>query len=97
MIWEMLRRYIDTQVHFGRATKVGNLELTPYSRATIVHIPGPTGGLVWNRPAGVLVKNENGDETALPIRDETRIAQVALIGMGLIGAAIAWLVLGRRS
>ncbi len=76
--------------------KFGEGELTPYSRATIIHVPGFSGGLVWNRPGGVFVKRSDGTETELPIRDETRIAQVTLLGLGILGTFVAW-IFSRRS
>lgn len=73
--------------------KLGGGEVTPYSRATIVQFPGLS--LVWNRPAGVLVKRGDGSEAELPIRDVTRIAQIALLAIGFLGGLTAWLYLGR--
>ncbi|MEE9215852.1 MAG: hypothetical protein V3U32_00305 [Anaerolineales bacterium] len=87
---------MNTQVHMGLPVKVGDGEITPYSRATTVIIPGIAGGLVWNRPAGVIVKQSDGKEVALLIRDATRIAQVTLLAIGLLGGLTAWLFLGRR-
>lgn len=75
--------------------KFGDGELTPYSRATIVHVPSLSGGLVWNRPGGVYVKRSDGSETELPIRDETRVAQIALLGLGLLGGLAAWMFIRR--
>lgn len=79
----------------GKFLKLGEGEITPQSRATIVQLPGVSGGLVWNRPAGVLVNWSDGTEAVLPIRDVTRIAQVALLAMGFLGGLAAWLLLGR--
>ena len=89
----MLRPYTDTRVHLGPPVKLGEGEVTPYSRATIVQFPGI--GLVWNRPAGVLVKRSDGSEAELPIRDVTRIAQIAFLAFGFLGGMTAWLFLGR--
>ena len=89
----MLRRFTDTRIHLGRAIKLGDGEVTPYSRATIVQFPGM--GLVWNRPAGVLVKRNDGSEADLPVRDVTRLAQFALLAIGFLGGLTAWLFLGR--
>ncbi len=91
--WNMLRRYADTRFHVGQSLKLGESEVTPYSRATIVQLPGLS--LVWNRPAGVLVKRSDGSEADLPIRDVTRIAQIALLAIGALGGLTAWLYLGR--
>jgi len=75
--------------------QINETEMTPYARATMVQFPGLLGGLVWNRPAGVLVRRSNGSEADLPIRDVTRIAQIALLAIGTLGGLTAWLYLGR--
>ncbi len=81
----------------GQVMKVGDGEITPYSRSTTVLFPGIAGGLVWNRPGGVIVKQSDGSEIDLRIRDATRIAQLTLLAIGLIGGLAAWLFLGRKS
>ncbi len=77
--------------------KFGENEVTPYSRSTTVLFPGDSGGLVWNRPGGVLVKQSDGSEVELLIRDATRIAQITLLAIGLLGGLTAWLFLGRKN
>ena len=77
--------------------KFGETEVTPYSRSTTVRIPGDAGGLVWSRPGGVIVKQSDGTEVDLLIRDATRIAQITLLAIGLLGGLTAWLFLGRKN
>lgn len=91
----MLTRYIDSRIHLGKPVKFGDGEVTPYSRATIVQFPGLAGGLVWSRPGGVFVRRSDGSEAEIPIRDETRIAQIALLSLGFLGGLTAWLLLRR--
>jgi hypothetical protein len=93
----MLRQYTNTQVQLGKPMRVGEGEITPYSRSTTVLFPGMAGGLVWNRPAGVLVNQSDGSEVTLLIRDATRIAQITLLAIGLLGGLTAWLFLGRKN
>ena len=93
----MGRKYVDSQLHLGQPIKFGESEITPYSRSTTVLFPGDAGGLVWNRPGGVLVKQSDGSEVELLIRDATRIAQVTLLAIGLLGGLTAWLFLGRKT
>lgn len=92
----MRNRFSYSKLSLGKPVRVGAGELTPYSRATIVHLPGLLGGIVWSRPGGVLVKREDGSEIALPIPDATRRAQFAILGLGLLGGLVARLVLGQR-
>jgi hypothetical protein len=65
----------------GAKVTVGGVSATPRSQALTIR--WPKGGFVWNRPAAVLV--ERGEETErIPIVDVTRVAQVALLGLGLV-------------
>ena len=75
----------------------GETEVTPYSRSTTILIPGDAGGLVWSRPGGVIVKQSDGTEVDLLIRDATRIAQITLLAIGFLGGLTAWLFLGRKN
>jgi hypothetical protein len=56
-----------------------------YLRSQYVQLRFPVigGGLIWNRPAAVVVRSSNGQERTLPILDVTRITLVALTGLGL--------------
>ena len=86
----MALRYTLSRIHLGQRMQVGETEVTPYARATLVQFPGLLGGLVWNRPAGVLVKRSDGREARLPIRDVTRLAQISLLLLGFLGGLAAW-------
>jgi len=51
------------------------------------------GVVVWGRPAAVRAIGADGRERRLPVRDWTRLAQIALLGAG---AGIAFWI-GRRA
>ena len=73
----------------GERATVGDISVTPESKALTVRWPG--GGWVWNRPVAVLV--ERGEEKErIPIVDVTRVAQLALYGLGLAFAVIGLVV-----
>jgi hypothetical protein len=73
-----LKNIIQWQTQLGEKVTVGDVSLTPQSRALILHWPG--GGLVWNRPVAVVIKQ--GDRLSrLPIVDVTRLAQISLLGL----------------
>ncbi len=76
-----LRRRISWQTRHGRRLVVGDVALTPVSRALQIAWSG--GGLVWNRPTAVLVERD-GQVERLPIVDVTRRAQLFLAGLGLL-------------
>ena len=70
----------------GEAVTAGDSTVTPQSQALVVRWPG--GGFVWNRPVAVLV--QHGDKAErIPIVDVTRMAQLGLVGAGLIFSVLA--------
>ena len=88
-----LIRY-ETQT--GEPLLVGDTQITPLARVLRMQLPGSFKGLIWNRPAGVLVKTRHGQEQILPVRDVTRQAQLALLAIGLLVGFLILLVSGRR-
>jgi hypothetical protein len=72
-------------VERGNTVTVGDISVTPQSRALIAR--WPHGGWVWNRPAAVMVK-QGEDERRIPIVDVTRMAQLGLFGLSLVFGVI---------
>lgn len=75
------------------ALQFGETEIVLESR--ILTARGASGGLVWNRPVAVHVRDASG-ESRLPIFDVTRRRQIALYSISLLLIA-AGLLLGGRS
>jgi hypothetical protein len=76
-----VKEMINWQTETGDSVAVGDVTLTPQSRALVVR--WPNGGWVWNRPVAVLV--QRGEEMErIPIVDATRRAQVGLMGLALL-------------
>ena len=73
------------------AQRIGRTDVSLESRSWRARLP--FGGLVWNRPAAVIVR-QDGVERRLPIVDVTRRRQVALLAAGLL-CLLAGLWLGR--
>lgn len=67
----------------GETIQAGKTKITPFCQAVKLMLPGSRGGLIWNRPVSVLVQGDDGSEYVLPVVDVTRIAQFALLGIGL--------------
>jgi hypothetical protein len=84
----------------GRPVTAGNLALTPVSQAVVIRAPGHANGLVWNRPVAIGVETP-GEEMqvpqVLPVYDHTRLAQILILGAGLLGSALIWLIFRNRS
>ena len=89
-------RWITLESRAGEAIKAGTRRLIPLTRVVKVHLPGQSGGVVWNRPAAVLVREADGRETQLPVRDVTRLAQLAILAAGLLGGWLIWVAFGPR-
>jgi hypothetical protein len=89
-----LNEIVQWQTVSGEAVTVGDVTVVPQSQALMLRW-GRYGGLVWNRPAAVLVKR--GDETErIPIVDFTRAVQIGLLGFCLIFFMVAFVMSARR-
>jgi hypothetical protein len=69
----------------------GNRVLVPLARSLRLRLPGNAGGLVWNRPFGVLVREEARGRL-VHIADWTRRIQWSLLAAGFAAAVVARLV-----
>ena len=74
---------ITTQT--GEPIAVGDRRLLLRSRAVQVKFP-MGGGIIWNRPVAVVVQRDGSPDQILPVRDVTRMAQIALLVTGMLGA-----------
>ncbi len=93
---------IVIETRTGDPIAAGDVWLVPVARSWRLDLGRV--GLVWNRPAGVLVEVAGGvtpkgrqpSDAALPIRDWTRRWQLALFAAGLAGSLALWLGRPRR-
>ncbi len=83
---------LDYETKAGAPIQAGDVKLIPLAKSVKIAPPGMFGGLVWNRPAAVIVQQPDGQETVLPIQDVTRQAQIALLAMGALGSLLIWLM-----
>lgn len=88
-----LKEMLQWQTISGDKVTVGDVTVTPQSRALTIR--WPYGGFVWNRPVAVLVKR--GEQTErIPIVDVTRMAQLGLLGLSLVFSMIICVLSIRR-
>ena len=80
----MTQRF-QRQTISGEQIKVGDTIVTPQAQS--VTLRRPYGGLLWNRPAAVLVEQDD-QTTRIPIIDVTRIFVWGFLGLGLFFAMI---------
>jgi uncharacterized membrane protein len=88
-----LKEILQWQTLSGDEVTVGDITLTPQSQALTIR--WPKGGLVWNRPVAVLVERD-GQTERIPIVDVTRMAQLGLLGLGLVFSMVIFILSARR-
>ena len=109
----MTQSWIRNEERRGAPVSAGDFTVTPVSRATILQYPRPGreggevagkdiafsggGGIIWNRPSAVIVRDSEGTEQRLPVRDVTRIAQVLILGFGALVSILMWIALRPNS
>ena len=65
------------------------------SRLVQLRFPPAKGGLIWNRPAAIVVRPLNGQEKVIPVLDITRIVVLTLAGICFTGV-FAFMFLKRK-
>ena len=88
-----LQDLIQWETRAGEKITVGDVSITPQSRALIIR--WPYGGLVWNRPTALLV--DRGDYAEhIPIVDLTRKLQLTLLGLSSIFTILAFILSAQK-
>jgi hypothetical protein len=72
----------------GQPVTLHGHRLIPFHQVVRLDFPGKHGGLVWNRPVSILETTPDGSEQVIPVRDITRQAILAILGVVFL---IAWL------
>lgn len=84
-------------LQFGKSTDqpivAGKRTITP--EAWVLSLNTPFGGFVWNRPTAVLLETDGVTER-VEIMDPTRLALMAIWGLGAVIVALGW-AYGRRA
>ncbi|MCJ7624043.1 MAG: hypothetical protein MUO76_11115 [Anaerolineaceae bacterium] len=70
-----------SQTNLGKEHKIGNLIITPQSRA--IGFRWRSGGFIWNRPSSITV-SEKGIQRFTRVNDLTRLIQFSLFGISAI-------------
>jgi hypothetical protein len=86
--------FVTIETKSSQPVQAPGRRLTLFSQAVKIQFPGVTGGLIWNRPASVLVVSDDGQEQIIPVPDITRQIQWGLAG--LCAAALILTALRRR-
>jgi hypothetical protein len=93
---EMSTKLIDVENQAGEVIPAGEHKLIPIAQRVKIQPPGFGGLLLWTRPTAVVVHSVEGEKVVLPIQDVTRLAQLALVSLGLISSTLIWLGLRKK-
>ena len=88
----MGNKFISLETYAGEQIISGQRKILPFSQAMTIQIPFFNGGLIWNRPVSILEITPDGNEQVTRIQDVTRMAQIVLWSVGVIGALLIWLL-----
>lgn len=91
----MAGTFLVRKISEGKPQMVDGWTLVPLSQALVIQLPGLQGGLVWNRPLGVWVSRDGGQEHFLPIRDPTRTVILAMLAGAISFLLVMSLFRGR--
>ncbi len=83
--------FVTVETRTGQPVAFHGNTLVPFTRVWQLKLPGGHGGLIWNRPASVLVQAADQQETIIPVQDVTRQALWLLFGMSFASLLIAFL------
>jgi hypothetical protein len=92
-----LSQFLESDIEVGDAVAVGEGFVVPLVRTTRVRIPYlPLSG-VWQKPIGVVVVDEEGDQRFIPIHDEVRRTQLNILTWSTLGILVLWRLIRRTN
>jgi hypothetical protein len=83
---------VHTENLAAKPIELDDTLIVPVEKSSRIQPPGMWGLLLWRRPVSVIVQHTNGSEEIIPVQDATRRAQLLLIGIGLVGSILIWLL-----
>jgi hypothetical protein len=89
-------KLLTIETHASPPLRAAGRTLTLFNQAWTLRLPGKAGGLVWNRPAAVLVQSADGSEEIIRIKDFTRLAIWMLGGFTILIGVATWFALKRK-
>jgi len=72
-------------IHFNGNT------LVPFTQHWRLKLPWSKGGLIWNRPVSVVIRDAQNLETVIPIQDVTRQVSWLLFGLSFASVVLTFL------
>ena len=92
----MMNSLFKIETHESEPIVAGDAEIVVRSRAAQIALPFARGGFIWNRPLEVRVRRPGLPDQIMPVRDVTRLAQLAIMGFGLAAALVLGSMLRAR-
>lgn len=83
---------VHTENLAGKPINMDGRLIVPIEKSVRVQPPGFWGLFLWRRPSVVVVQHQNGSDEIILIQDKTRRAQLLLLGIGLFGSLLIWLL-----
>lgn len=80
-----LKDFIQLETKTGEPVTAQGVTVTPQAQVLTVSIPAVHGGIVWNRPTGVIVERD-GQREEMPV---VNVNRWLAIGLGILPAVAA--------
>jgi hypothetical protein len=87
--------FLTVESRAGKPVEFHGNTLVPINQVWQLKLPWPHGGLIWNRPASVVVTDSNQQEIVIPVQDVTRQAVWLFMGLSFASLLLAFFT-GRR-
>lgn len=83
---------VQTENRAGKPVFWGDTAIIPIEKSVRAQPPGMWGVFCWHKPSAVVVKHPDGVNEIIEIQDPTQQAVLSLLGFGLIGSLLIWLI-----
>jgi hypothetical protein len=87
-----LEKLFVTEDRAGKPIEVGGKFIVPIEKVTKIQPPNMSGVGLWRRPSAVVIEHPDGTDEVIEIQDPTRQAVLTLLGFGIIGSVLIWLI-----
>ena len=89
--------WVSVETSAGKPIQAGGATITPFATSLRIGPPNLLFGMIWNRPASILIQSADGQEEVQQIPDITRQVLWGLLGMTLVMAALMWIFNRKQS
>ena len=91
-----MNEYLAVENRAGQAIRFGDTRVVLIEKSLRFQPPGMWGLFFWRRPTAVVVETPQTGRQVIKIQDVTRIAQVNILGAGLLITLLAWLLFRKK-